>query len=179
MLRNLDHAHHHPAPNYALEATWAAFPTLKIREPPRAPQPLPSYLGDDNTIDDIDDESEEEADPTPGARCDVFFIPFTSAAAHSLPGHKGLLAWDDAVVAEEIPDVLSTQASAFASHCRVYAPRYRQPTGEAILNPEANQEAFDAAYSDIVNAFRFYMEYENNGAPYMIASNHQGWVDAV
>eukprot|EP00471_Norrisiella_sphaerica_P012038 CAMPEP_0184504554 /NCGR_PEP_ID=MMETSP0113_2-20130426/52527_1 /TAXON_ID=91329 /ORGANISM="Norrisiella sphaerica, Strain BC52" /LENGTH=694 /DNA_ID=CAMNT_0026894205 /DNA_START=615 /DNA_END=2696 /DNA_ORIENTATION=- len=154
-------------PNYALESTWAAFPTSKIRAPPRAPSPL--YTNTNGA-----GGGEERIGEIPQTRCDVFFIPWASDAVERAKGRRGLLPWDHPEVAKEIPDIISTQASAFASDCRVYAPRFRQPTSESLLDAESNQEAFDLAYADLVRAFRFYMEYENNGAPYMIASNHQG-----
>eukprot|EP00468_Gymnochlora_sp_CCMP2014_P010480 CAMPEP_0167763338 /NCGR_PEP_ID=MMETSP0110_2-20121227/13304_1 /TAXON_ID=629695 /ORGANISM="Gymnochlora sp., Strain CCMP2014" /LENGTH=977 /DNA_ID=CAMNT_0007650385 /DNA_START=352 /DNA_END=3285 /DNA_ORIENTATION=+ len=151
------------SPDYSLEATWAAFPNAQLRRmPPHAPvSPL-----------------DPDAAPSSPYTCDVFFIPSTPLTVEAcMDGdYLLLLPWDDPRVTRELALVLTSQASVFSPKCKVYAPRYRQPTGWALNDPETvpAQKAFENAYADVVRAFRFYMKYENNGHPFMIASSHQG-----
>lgn len=72
------------------------------------------------------------------------------------------------------------QASVFNGSCRVYVPRYRQVTYNgyfSLANPDA-KEAFALAYSDIRNAFLYYLEHYNNGRPIIIAGHSQGTTHA-
>ncbi len=68
------------------------------------------------------------------------------------------------------------QASVFNGSCRVFAPRYRQAHYEAFLTNKKveAEQAFDLAYSDIKNAFEYYMKFENKGRPILIAGHSQG-----
>lgn len=68
------------------------------------------------------------------------------------------------------------QASVFNRYCRVFAPRYRQANLGAYYtdNKGAAEAAFDKAYQDVKKAFEYYLKYENNGRPIIIASHSQG-----
>lgn len=73
------------------------------------------------------------------------------------------------------------QASVFNGSCRIFAPRYRQANIKAFIirdTPEA-QKAFDLAYSDIRNAFEYYLKHDNHGRPIIIASHSQGSLHAI
>ena len=72
--------------------------------------------------------------------------------------------------------MLSSQASAFSESCNIYAPEYRQATFAAISqNNESNsQKSLELAYSDIKNAFRFFLKNFSNKNPFIIASHSQG-----
>lgn len=66
------------------------------------------------------------------------------------------------------------QASAF-NHYRVFAPRYRQAHIRSFYIVDSLAEKFfDIAYEDIKNAFLFYLENENKGRPFIIATHSQG-----
>lgn len=72
--------------------------------------------------------------------------------------------------------VLMGQVSAFNGCCRLYAPQYRQASLHGLKN---SHPAVALAYGDVAKAFRFYMEHENHGRPFIIASHSQGSYLAV
>lgn len=73
------------------------------------------------------------------------------------------------------------QASVFNGSCRVFAPRYRQASLKAFLVRQSAhaQAAFDLAYGDVKKAFQHYLNHENNGRPFIIASHSQGSLHAI
>ncbi len=82
---------------------------------------------------------------------------------------------------ELIEEVLMPlQASVFNSSCRIFAPKYRQATFYSFLwNTEQGRSALEVAYEDLKKAFEYYLEHENNGRPFFIASHSQGTCHAA
>ena len=72
------------------------------------------------------------------------------------------------------------QASAFNEY-RLFAPRYRQAHFRSYFSTDtaAALAAFELAYQDIRNAFKYYLEHFNNGRPIVIASHSQGTTHAL
>jgi hypothetical protein len=72
------------------------------------------------------------------------------------------------------------QASVFNESCRIYAPRYRQAHLRMyyITDTPRAKAAFDLAYADIVQSFRYFLEHQSNGRPFIIASHSQGTTHA-
>lgn len=67
------------------------------------------------------------------------------------------------------------QSSVFNQHCRVFAPRYRQAHLSAFFKEDSTTLAvFDTAYTDVKNAFEYYLKNENKGRPIIIAGHSQG-----
>ena len=70
------------------------------------------------------------------------------------------------------------QASVFNAAGKIYAPRYRQAHIKAFTVPDEDtlkaNAAFDLAYNDIADAFKYYLSHYNNGRPIIIASHSQG-----
>jgi hypothetical protein len=67
------------------------------------------------------------------------------------------------------------QASAFNQHARVFSPRYRQAHLSAFfIDNESTRAAFDTAYEDVKNAFRYYLDHYYNDQPLIIAGHSQG-----
>jgi hypothetical protein len=66
-------------------------------------------------------------------------------------------------------------ASPFNAASEIWAPRYRQATMGAFLTtaPEGKQ-AFDAAYSDVREAFRFFLSSVDPATPIVLAGHSQG-----
>lgn len=66
-------------------------------------------------------------------------------------------------------------ASAFNQADEIWVPRYRQATFGAFLTdvPEA-QQALDAAYADIAQAFDFFLESIGPDMPFVLAGHSQG-----
>ena len=77
---------------------------------------------------------------------------------------------------------VNQQASSFAQSSRLFAPFYRQATIATFYNggklKEEMQKDFVKAYnlakSDVVRAFEYYLQNENNGRPFVIAGHSQG-----
>lgn len=67
------------------------------------------------------------------------------------------------------------QASVFNASCRVYAPRYRQAVVKVFYEPsEDGDKALNLAYQDVKRAFEYFLEHQNKGRPFIIASHSQG-----
>jgi hypothetical protein len=71
-------------------------------------------------------------------------------------------------------------ASPFNAASEIWAPRYRQATFGAFLTnaPEARQ-AIDAAYSDVRQAFRFFLASVDPDVPIVLAGHSQGSVQLL
>lgn len=141
-----------PAPEYELAQSWLALsgrPGLE-QSAPRGIAPV----------------DREEA----GA--DVFFIHPTTYKGNRLTNAP----YDAADAAAPLTaPVLIGQASVFNGCCRIYAPRYRQASVGAL----GDEQAMALAYSDVARAFRYFIEFENQGRPFIIASHSQGTAHAV
>ncbi len=134
-----------PAPDYAQPQAWMAFPGLGGLERSTPP----GYTA-------VDEAS---------APADVFFIHPTSYLKNDL--------WNAAydVDGPYNKPILLGQLSAFNGCCRLYAPHYRQ----ASLTAQGKSAgAVQLAYSDVARAFRYYIDHENHGRPFIIASHSQG-----
>ncbi|MGB3806144.1 MAG: DUF3089 domain-containing protein [Erythrobacter sp.] len=66
-------------------------------------------------------------------------------------------------------------ASPFNAASEIWAPRYRQATMGAFLTeePEA-QQAIDAAYADVLEAFRYFVESVEDDTPIVLVGHSQG-----
>lgn len=110
---------------------------------------------------------------------DVFFIHPTTYTQLADPGWNAPV--DDAVLnARTDNTTILFQASAFNEY-RVFAPRYRQAHVRAYFTADTTSalKAFDVAYSDVKNAFLYYLAHFNNGHPFIIASHSQGSTHAL
>jgi hypothetical protein len=73
--------------------------------------------------------------------------------------------------------IIPYQASAWADAGRLFVPFYRQNHYRAFFKPHINEggiEAIAFAYADVKAAFDYYMEFENNGRPIILAGHSQG-----
>ncbi|HUI59494.1 MAG TPA: DUF3089 domain-containing protein [Steroidobacteraceae bacterium] len=148
-----------PAPDYSQLSAWAAWPGQPSEAEATPPDLAPVSLAARGQVD-------------------VFFIhPTTYLAGGSWnarfdePGRTGK-AVDEGV--------MRFQASVFNACCRIFAPRYRQAVLRVFRtdDPRAEQ-ALDLAYSDVQRAFDYYLEHENHGRPFIIASHSQGSLHAL
>lgn len=140
------------APNYNNPDHWAALPDredLADRVP----------VGNFSDLQDV-------------AKVDVFFLhPTTYVSSES---------WNQSLSdarTNQITDefVMQGQASVFNGCCRIYAPRYRQATLYSFFDPSmSGTQALALAYKDVVEAFRYYLTYFNDGRPFVLAGHSQG-----
>jgi hypothetical protein len=111
---------------------------------------------------------------------DVFFLyPTTLTEREDTRANAPI---DDSLInAKTDYSTILLQASAFNEQCRIFAPRYRQAHYRTFFSPgtPAAVAAFDTAYSDIKQAFEYYLAHLNNGRPIIIASHSQGTLHAV
>jgi Protein of unknown function (DUF3089) len=149
-----------PAPDYAQAVAWAAWP------------------GRPGAVNTVAPGLPDAAVPVE-QKVDVFFIHPTTYLTGSAPNAR----YDEpGMSASQIEQgVMRFQASVFNACCRIYAPRYRQAALRAFRGSSDAEAAaaFELAYSDVRRAFDHYLEHENQGRPFIIASHSQGSLHAL
>jgi len=107
---------------------------------------------------------------------DVFFIYPTSYTDKEMP-----MGWNADIDNRKInmktdDKSILYQASVFNKYCRVFAPRYRQANLEAFYtkDKQKGEAALDTAYSDVREAFIYYLKNYNHGRPIIVGSHSQG-----
>lgn len=106
------------------------------------------------------------------AEADVFFLYPT--------GHLNYPEWNTDVNSRRYNSwvswgLIKRLATPFNGSCRVYAPYYRQACLYSYTDTTGSgAQAFDLAYSDVVAAWRHYLQYENKGRPFFLAGHSQG-----
>ncbi|MEP6615333.1 MAG: DUF3089 domain-containing protein [Ginsengibacter sp.] len=146
-------------PGYGNLDYWASHP-WKYDPADNTPSPLGKYKND--------------------SLADVFFIHPTTYTDVVMP-----MGWNADISNEKVnrrtdKGTILYQASVFNSHCRVFAPRYRQASIRAFFtnDKKVSDAAFDIAYADVKAAFEYYLKHYNNGRPIIIASHSQGTLHA-
>ena len=108
----------------------------------------------------------------------VFFVPPTSFLK------AGGTAWnatlDDATTNNRARTFLRGLASPFNRADEIWAPKYRQAAAGAFLTdkPEA-QQAIDAAYEDVAQAFDYFLESVDEDKPLVLAGHSQGAIHVL
>ena len=108
----------------------------------------------------------------------VFFVPPTSFLK------AGGTAWnatlDDATTNSRARTFLRGLASPFNRADEIWAPKYRQAAAGAFLTdkPEA-QQAIDAAYADVAQAFDYFLESVDEDKPIVLAGHSQGAIHVL
>ena len=155
--------------DYSKIENWAAHPYKK--DPADSiPSPLPQKILEDSSVD-------------------VFFLHPTTYLDNSLVSDppKDFISplWNADVLNKAINiktdnSTILYQASIFNGAGRVFAPRYRQANYYAFFTKDTlnSIKAFELAYSDIKQAFSYYLEHYNQGRPIVIASHSQGTTHA-
>lgn len=111
-----------------------------------------------------------QPDEVPGSAA-IFFVHPTSFISKD--------AWnaplEDAATLERTRIFLRGLASPFASSGQIWAPRYRQASIGAFLTEKAEgQQALDAAYQDVLQAFDSFIAKQQKDRPIIIAGHSQG-----
>jgi hypothetical protein len=146
-------------PDYSNIHYWAAHPNKK-----NPSDSIPkSLVNDQNKQKDVD----------------VFFVYPTSYLDKKMPsGWNAQLNDTKLNINTDYASILY-QASVFNEVGKIYAPRYRQANINAYYPLTATdslnaKRAFELAYTDVKNAFEYYLTNLNQGRPIIIASHSQG-----
>ena len=140
---------------YQDPALWYSRPGIGVNDPARS-------IKFDNATNDITGNVPDFA---------VFFVHPTS--------HLSKFEWNAPIgdaEAERIARIyVSGMASPFNEASEIWAPRYRQATMGAFMTdaPEA-QQAIDAAYDDVREAFRYFVDSIGDDTPIVLAGHSQG-----
>lgn len=145
---------------YADPTMWYAHPRMAGDNPAIW---QPDYVGDRGLLP-------TQADPSP-ADFAVFFIHPTS--------YLNRANWNAPLgdaEAERIAQVyVRGMASPFNQASQIWAPRYRQATMGAFLTDEPEGErALEAAYNDVLQAYRAFLSELDDEAPIVLAGHSQG-----
>lgn len=149
-----------PPPDYAQADNWAALPTK-------------NDLADRTPGDSLTDRQDQAA-------VDVFYLHPTIYSGGA-PDHAWNADVRNAELNEDVDEsAILNQASIFNGAGRVYAPRYRQAHLRVFYGADTSikNRALDTAYVDIERAFRYYLEYYNDGRPFILAAHSQGTIHA-
>ena len=149
------------SPDYSLSQNWAALPTM-------------SDSADLVPVSIWRDEQFSSA-------ADVFFIHPTTYTAKSRKNQWNASLSDQKLNLDTDKSTIRYQASIFNGAGKIYAPRYRQAHLKSFYpnrNPADAKQALDLAYKDVKSAFQYYLQYYNQGRPFIIASHSQGSLHA-
>ncbi|MFM9945798.1 MAG: DUF3089 domain-containing protein [Bacteroidia bacterium] len=150
-------------PDYSKSANWAALPFKK--------DAADTFIGLNNYI------SLKE-----NLGVDVFFIHPTTFTYK--PTGSNLWNGDvnnDLLNNKTNNSTIRYQASVFNSSGNVYAPYYRQAHYYSYFTPDtfSARMALDIAYSDVKQAFEYYLKNYNEGKPILIAAHSQGTTHGI
>ena len=168
-----------------LVAPGALAQELKVKLPPKPfgelpPPPPPDYsqprywaaLPDRADAADVVPDNDPFGDRQASAPVDVFYIhptTFNQASWNQPLDDARTNDWTD-------ESVIARQAAVFNACCRVYAPRYRQAASAAVYAPPEMKAmgAYEFAWGDVRDAFRYYLKHYNKGRPFIVAGHSQG-----
>lgn len=111
----------------------------------------------------------EKWGPNPKAPIDCFYV-YPTVSNDPTPN-------SDMIAGPEEAAVVRGQFARFGSQCRVFAPLYRQVTLTALRaaiggHPMAVDRAL--GYNDVVDAWNYYLDHENNGRGVVLIGHSQG-----
>lgn len=105
-----------------------------------------------------------------GREIDCFYVYPTTSMDES--GNSDLIANEQG---EKITAYLQT--ARLRKHCRVFAPIYRQitvPALRAMMQGKPMEMDREMTYTDVLNAWKHYMENENDGRGFVLVGHSQG-----
>jgi hypothetical protein len=152
------------APDYSQEANWLCLPGRKDA----CGRPLPTAALNLNGYGSVG-----QSLPAADAKVDCFYVyPTVSRDA----GDNS-----DLVPGPEEQAVATVQFARFGSVCRTFAPMYRQATLTALLRQASGgaprtADVIALAYSDVLAAWRHYLQHHNKGRPFVLIGHSQGTI---
>lgn len=103
---------------------------------------------------------------------DLFLICPT---VYSGSGDNHNMSLDDEKTKASFYGALNMEKGIYEDECRMFAPYYRQAGLEVYQLDKAEREQYlETAYSDVKEAFTYYIENLNNNRPYVLAGFSQG-----
>jgi len=109
---------------------------------------------------------------------DVFFVQPTIYTQKKFKSYSASI--NDKKLRKSIQEsTIKNQASVFNGLTNVYSPYYRQMHydgyfEEDSVKKEQASAAFSVAYSDVLNAFNYFLKHYNNNKPFVLAAHSQG-----
>jgi len=107
---------------------------------------------------------------------DVFYL-YPTVWARSNESEAPICEIDNAMMLQKAPFTFSRQASAFDSLANIYAPFYRQADAAFTLSLSPSQRdslISGIPYTDVNDAFDYYIKNYNNDRPFILAGHSQG-----
>ncbi len=160
---------------YQDPSMWISRPGIGVNDPARwqpayaAVEPEPGASGSSSTARPLRSGAAPDAPDFA-----VFFVHPTSYLSRTSWNAK--LGEDADAEAERVARLyVRGMASPFNAASQIWAPRYRQATMGAFLTdkPEAGA-AIDAAYTDVRDAYRYFIESLDDDTPIVIVGHSQG-----
>ncbi|RPF72661.1 DUF3089 domain-containing protein [Aurantiacibacter spongiae] len=139
-----------------------------------SPSPAPSASTSPSPAPSRSPSSSNRASSPPGSEPPAFAVFFVHPTSY-LQRSNWNAPLDDAESQSRARLMVRGMASAFNQASEIWAPRYRQATFGAFLTdaPEA-QQALDAAYADVSQAFDFFLDSIPADMPIVLAGHSQG-----
>jgi hypothetical protein len=171
--------------SFAKTAVWAYLSPpemFDISQAPKAPDYQDSYFWvshpDKTDSADLIPPGIDFSQDYPEPPVDVFFIHSTGYVG---PGGWNSTMSKDNSEAQSIEYMLSSMASIYNGCCRIYAPHYREAHLQAFLSDALSpaSQALDLAYTDVKQAFDYFLTHFNHGRPFIIVSHSQGTAHAL
>jgi hypothetical protein len=181
-----------PANAYEDPAMWYSRPGIGTDDPARyqpavaeAPEdaavavPSPESPAAERTLGEapaaLAPESSRRADPVPRAETPEFAVFFVPPTSYIQAGGDWNASFTDTSTNQRARTFLRGLASPFNAADEIWAPKYRQAAVGAFLTDRpAAKLAIDAAYADVREAFRYFVESVDPDKPIVLAGHSQG-----
>lgn len=155
---------------YQDPALWYSRPGIGVNDPARW-QPAMAQISENDEGQAEVVGSRPVVPDTDVSDFAVFFIHPTSYLSRDN--------WNAPIGDEEAEQIariyVRGMASPFNAAEEIWAPRYRQATmGSFLTDAPEGQQAIDAAYADVLDAYRFFIETVDKDMPIVLAGHSQG-----